>query len=123
MKAFRRAVEASDLPALKALLSPEVIFHSPASFKPFRGAELVGFVLETVSTVFEDFGYTAEFQDGPRSGLVFRARIGDKQVEGIDLIETDEKGLISSLTVMVRPLSGVLALAEAMGARLGKDPR
>ena len=112
-----------DLPAMKALLAPEVVFHSPASYKPFRGAELVGFVLETVSTVFEDFGYTSEFSDGNKSGLVFRARIGDKQVEGIDLIELDEQGLISSLTVMVRPLSGVLALAQAMGERLGKDPR
>ena len=39
--------------------------------------------------------------------------------EGLDLIRTDESGRIKNLTVMVRPLSGLIALAEAMSAKVG----
>ena len=59
-----------------------------------------------------------EIADGPDRALVFRARIGDRQLEGLDLLRLDDNGAIAELTVMVRPVQGVLALAEAMKAKL-----
>jgi hypothetical protein len=53
--------------------------------------------------------------------LVFQARIGDKQIEGSDFLHFDENGSIDELMVMVRPLSGALALAEAMTAQLARQ--
>jgi hypothetical protein len=53
---------------------------------------------------------------------VFQARVGDKQIEGCDFIHLDDDGLIDELVVMVRPLSGALALAEAMQAQLAAEP-
>ena len=50
--------------------------------------------------------------------LVFETRVGDKQIEGCDFIHLDEHGAISELMVMVRPMSGMLTLAEAMKAQL-----
>jgi hypothetical protein len=49
---------------------------------------------------------------------VFRARIGEREVEGIDLLRNDEQGLVADFTVLVRPLSATIALAEAVGSRL-----
>ena len=49
---------------------------------------------------------------------MFETRVGDKQIEGCDFIQLDEDGAISEFTVMVRPMSGMLALAEAMKAQL-----
>ncbi len=118
MKAFRQAVEASDLEAVTRLLAPDVTFNSPVSFKPFRGREQVGFVLATVATVFQDFVYVDELEQENRSMLRFRARVGDRQVEGVDLIERNAEGLVTTLTVMVRPLSALMALGEAMRAKL-----
>src|SRR6478609_11456751 len=118
MKEFRKAVEASDLAALTLLLAPDVSFHSPVTYKPYRGRDTVGFILATVAQVFQDFVYVDELETGTHSALVFRARVGGKDVEGIDLIERNAEGLVSSLTVLVRPLSGLQALAEAMKARL-----
>jgi SnoaL-like protein len=120
MKAFREAVEAKDLTALVGLLAPDVVFNSPVSFKPYRGREQVGWILAAVSTVFEDFTYVDEVQTGRHSVLRFRARIGERQIEGVDLIEQDEAGAVSALTVMVRPLSGLQALAEAMAAKFAQ---
>lgn len=123
MKAFRRAVEARDLAAMTALLADDVVFNSPVSFHPYHGREQVGWILATVSTVFEDFVYVDEFENGARSVLQFRARIGERTLQGIDLIEQDERGAIRALTVMVRPLSALQSLGEAMAARFGKLPK
>jgi hypothetical protein len=46
--------------------------------------------------------------------LLFRARVGDRELHGCDLLHTGQDGLIDELTVMVRPRSAMLALAEAM---------
>jgi len=118
MKAFRQAVEARDMQAVIRLLAPDVTFNSPVSFKAFHGREQVGFVLSTVATVLTDFVYIEELEAESRSMLRFRARVGDREVEGVDLIEQNDEGLVATLTVMVRPLSGLQALGDAMRARL-----
>jgi limonene-1,2-epoxide hydrolase len=120
---FRRAIEARDLDAAVALLREDVVFRSPVVFKPYHGREALRLILETVMAVFEDFRYVREIGADIGSGardhaLVFEARVGDKQIEGCDFIQLDEDGAISALTVMVRPMSGAVALGEAMKAQL-----
>ncbi|MEU5364195.1 nuclear transport factor 2 family protein [Streptomyces sp. NPDC005925] len=119
MRAFREAVEAQDLDAVEALLAEDVVFTSPVVFKPYSGKAITAAILRTVAQVFEDFSYVTETSsaDGRDHALVFTARVGDRQLDGCDVIHVDEDGLIDRLTVMVRPLSGAQALAGAMGAR------
>ncbi len=120
MHPFRRAVEAQDLEAAIALLADDVVFRSPIVFKPYHGRDAVGVLLSAVSRVFEDFTYTREIgeSDGADHALVFEARVGDRRVEGCDFVHTNQRGQIDELVVMVRPLSGALALAEAMRVQL-----
>jgi limonene-1,2-epoxide hydrolase len=120
---FRRAIETRDLDAAVALLREDVVFRSPVVFTPYHGREALRTILKAVMAVFEDFHYVreigADISAGARDhALVFEARVGDKQVEGCDFIQLDEDGAISSFTVMVRPMSGAAALAEAMKAQL-----
>jgi limonene-1,2-epoxide hydrolase len=120
---FRRAIETRDLDAAVALMRDDVVFRSPAVFTPYHGREAVRRILEAVLVVFEDFRYVreigADISAGARDhALVFEARVGDKQIEGCDFIQLDDDGAIGAFTVMVRPMSGMLALAEAMNARL-----
>jgi hypothetical protein len=119
MRAFREAVEAGDLQAVEALLAEDVEFTSPVVFQPYAGKVITAAILRAVSEVFEDFRYERELAgaDGRDHALVFRARVGERELSGCDFIHVDEDGLIDRLTVMVRPLSGAHALAEAMGAR------
>jgi hypothetical protein len=116
--AFRAAVEAKDLDAMRRALHPDVVFRSPAVFTPYEGRDAVMHLLSHVVEVFEDFRYTDELTGIGTHGLVFAARVGDKSLQGWDYLALDDEGLIVELTVMVRPLSGLLALAQAMGARL-----
>jgi hypothetical protein len=73
-----------------------------------------------VARVFEDFEYAAELasEDGRDHALMFRARVGDKEIQGCDFLHHDEDGLVDRLTVMVRPLSAALALRDRMAAEL-----
>jgi len=116
--AFRHAVEARDLEQALALLAPDVTFNSPVAHKPFEGRDNVAGVLRAAYETFEDFSYTDELSDGDVHALVFRARVGDKQLQGLDLIRMNDEGQIVDFTVMVRPASGLMALGAAMGPKV-----
>jgi hypothetical protein len=67
---------------------------------------------------FEDFRYTDELEGATAHALVFAARVGSKEIQGIDLLRFDDSGRIRDFTVLVRPLSATIALAEAMGPKV-----
>ncbi len=118
MKRFRAAIEARDSAALEALLADDVVFRSPAVHKPYEGKVATSVILRAVMRVFEDFRYTREIgeEGGADHVLVFEARVGDRSVEGADFLHVGDDGLIDDFRVMIRPLSGLNAVVEAMGA-------
>ena len=116
---FGVAVLADDHEAAIATLAEDVVFRSPAVYKPYEGKETVEQILRLVATVFENFRYTNEWRDGRTTILFFEANVGDRDLQGIDILEENEDGLIERFTVMIRPLSGLQAVAGTMAARLG----
>ncbi|MBI1350274.1 MAG: nuclear transport factor 2 family protein [Actinomycetales bacterium] len=120
---FRAAVEARDLEAVRATLADDVVFFSPVAFQPFQGSDVVTEVLGHVMDVFSDFAYTDDLAGDGTHALVFRTSVNGKQVEGLDHLVLDADGRVARLTVMLRPLSGVIAMAEAMGPRVAHLPK
>jgi hypothetical protein len=116
---FGVAVLAGDHDAAMATLADNVTFCSPAVYKPYNGKETVDQILRLVSTVFENFRYTNEWRDGRTSILFFEANVGDRDLQGVDILEENDDGLVERFTVMIRPLSGLQAVAGTMAARLG----
>src|SRR4051795_2364123 len=111
-------VEREGLEAPPGPLADDVVFRSPAVFKPYEGHETVATILRTVFGVFEDFRYTDELLGDHADALIFEARIGDRELQGMDLIRSAPDGRIAEFTVMIRPASGLMALAERMGPAL-----
>lgn len=118
MHRFRQAVESADIEAMIACLAPDVVFHSPVTFKPYEGRDAVGGLLRVVFETFEDFRYTDELEGDGVHALIFRARVGDKELQGLDLMHAGDDGKIREFTVMVRPASGLMALAQAMAPKV-----
>jgi len=114
---FRAAVEARSLDLLSAALAPDVTFRSPAVHAPYEGRDVVLVILGAVLEVFEDFAYQGEIRDGDNEMLRFNARVSDRDVDGVDIV-TYVDGLVAELTVMIRPLSALQAVRDAMGAKL-----
>ncbi|WP_085695439.1 MULTISPECIES: nuclear transport factor 2 family protein [unclassified Pseudomonas] len=114
-------IRTGDLSALPELLDPKAVFRSPMAHTPYPGGPVVAMILNTVSTVFEDFAYHRELAtaDGLNVVLEFSAKVGNKELKGIDMIRFDEQGKIVEFEVMVRPMSALQVLGEEMGRRLG----
>lgn len=121
LETWHACVARRDMSALPSVVHPAAVFRSPMAFKPYAPAPALILVLGTVIQVFEDFVYHRQFAsaDGLNAVLEFSARVGDKQIKGIDMIRFDEQGRILDFEVMVRPFSGLQALGEEMGRRLG----
>jgi len=115
---FREAVEAHDVAAASGLLAADIAFHSPVTFHPYVGRETVTRLLTIVAEVFEDFRYTDELAGEGNHALIFRASVGGRELEGIDLLRFDADGLIDEFTVMIRPVSGLMPFAEKMAERV-----
>jgi SnoaL-like domain len=115
---FRGAAEAKDFSAIDELFADDAVFRSPVVFKPYEGREAIAVLLGAVVQIFEDFRYTEQVETGDAAALAFSARVGDRELEGIDFLRFDSEGRISELAVYIRPMSGLNALAEAMRQKL-----
>jgi hypothetical protein len=116
---FGVAIEAGDEDAALATIAEDVIFRSPAVHKVYEGRDVVETILKAVATVFENFRYCSEWRDGRTTILFFEANVGNRDLQGVDILEENEDGEIEKFTVMIRPLSGLQAVAQAMQARFG----
>jgi ketosteroid isomerase-like protein len=119
---FRLAVERDDLAAVHELLHEDVEFRSPAVHRPYHGREVVAHLLAHAKATLEGLTYIDELHGEGSVALVFTARVGDRDVEGLDHLTFDGDGRITRFRVMIRPLSGLIAVAQTMGARLEEDP-
>ena len=125
---FVQAVHARSADGVREALAPGVRFFSPVVFSAYEGRDVVGTILtEGAMKVFENFSYVHRLEDSEArvATLIFRAEVGGRALDGLDLLTFDEDGLIAELKVMVRPMSGLNALAAAMGERfeaLGLTP-
>lgn len=108
--------------ALEGMLHDDVTFISPVVFTPQHGKAVTMSYLLAAGFVFADtkFTYTKEIDSGNRLVLEFEAEIDGKYINGVDIIDYDEDGLITTFKVMVRPLQAVNMLWEKMGAQLAQ---
>ena len=112
----------SDMSMLSELLANDVVFRSPVAYQPYVGKQVVFFILTNVIQVFENFTYHREFytEDGENVVLEFSANVSGKSLKGIDMVRFNGQGKIIDFEVMIRPMSGLAALAEQMGARFAQ---
>lgn len=115
---FRAAAEAKDFESGRDLFTDDVVFRSPFVHSPYEGIDALGFLLGHVVQVFENFEYIAHVETDDVAVLQFEASVGDKQLQGVDILKFDDEGKIYDMTVMVRPASGLEALGKEMGRRI-----
>ena len=120
IKRWHEMLDTKDMSILNELLAEDVVFRSPVAFNPYPGKQVVFFILTNVIQVFENFTYHREFytEDGLSVVLEFSANVNEKKLKGIDMIRFNENGQIVDFEVMIRPKSGLEALAVQMGQRM-----
>jgi len=121
--------------SLDALLSDDVVFHSPVVFTPQKGRAITKLYLQAAGASLGGeeerdsqasergssgggFRYTKQILSGNQAMLEFETQVGGKYVNGVDIIECDAQGKIVEFRVMIRPLQAVNAVHAQMGAML-----
>ncbi|MFC4944575.1 nuclear transport factor 2 family protein [Pseudonocardia sp. GCM10023141] len=116
--AFKTAIEDKDVDAAVALFAVDAVFNSPVVHKPYRGREALRVILGAVVQVFSDFRYTGEYAGERGHVLEFAATVGDRELQGVDILRAGDGGELVELTVLVRPYSAATVLREQMAALL-----
>ena len=122
LEKWHQMIKTGDMSSLNELLADDVVFRSPVAYKPYEGKHVVFFIFTYVILVFEYFNYHGVFftEDGENVVVEFSANVSGKLLKGIDMIRFNEQGKIIDFEVMIRPMSGLAALAEQMGARFAQ---
>ncbi|HET8708125.1 MAG TPA: nuclear transport factor 2 family protein [Pseudomonadales bacterium] len=120
LQKWHEMIISGNFDSLATFLHEDVCFRSPVAFTPYQGRPTVALILTQVGKVFSDFNYHRQLvaDDQLSAILEFSAQVNGKQIKGIDMFKFDDEGKIIELEVMIRPLSGLMAVAEQMKARL-----
>jgi len=119
LSSWHSVVDTRDPALLADLLADDVVFRSPAVFKPQEGKALTTAYLTAAITVLgPTLRYVSEWADDHSAILEFEADLEGTFVHGIDMLRWNDAGQLTSFTVMVRPLRGLHRLMELMAAAL-----
>ena len=92
---LRRRSRRTTIDAASRPLAEDVVFRSPAVYKPYEGREgrrATG----PRRQVFENFRYIDEWRDGATTILFFEANVGDRELQGVDILEDGPDGWSSA---------------------------
>ncbi|MFY0653113.1 MAG: nuclear transport factor 2 family protein [Cyclobacteriaceae bacterium] len=107
---------------LNELLTKDVVFHSPVVWKPQEGKMITTAYLLAAMKVFAaddtGFQYVGEVSNEQRAVLEFTCVIDDITINGVDIIDINEEGKITSFKVMIRPLKAVNKIHKKMAEML-----
>jgi ketosteroid isomerase-like protein len=117
---WHRIVDSRDMSTLPDLLADDVVFQSPAVHAPQVGKAITRKYLEAAGRVLinEHFRYLNEWPSGRSAVLEFETRLGDVEVNGVDMISWNDEGRITRFKVMVRPVKGLQTLMPLMAREL-----
>ena len=109
---WHRIVAERDLEGLREVLADDVRLGAPPYWPKLEGKDLVSHLLGIIISTIEGFTYHREFTHGAELALEFHGRIGDLDLQGIDLISLDADGRLRNIDVMIRPTNALLELQE-----------
>ncbi|WP_127500383.1 nuclear transport factor 2 family protein [Actinoplanes solisilvae] len=118
---WRAAGEARDAAGTIAALSPDVRLVSPITEQfVFRGHQQVRDLLEVALAAIDELTYTDQVRDDRTVALFYEARIGATRLYEAQRLRLDADGLISEITLYVRPLPALTLLMTRLGPDLAR---
>ena len=117
---WHQLIETRNARGIPGLLAEQVVFHSPVVHTPQQGKAITALYLGAAFQVFcqPGFHYVREVV-GPRDAVLeFEVVIDGITVNGVDMLQWGEDGLITDFKVMLRPLKSVNLIHQKMGEML-----
>jgi SnoaL-like domain len=120
MEKLKQAAELHDCEAVIALFADDIVIRSPiTTLIRFEGIEQAGDLFRRVFDVIEDIRFYETVGEGlPTQVIFWHGRVGGHYLEEANLLRLNDTGQIAEMTVFMRALPGLLALAERLAASL-----
>ncbi|HYW02907.1 MAG TPA: nuclear transport factor 2 family protein [Gammaproteobacteria bacterium] len=108
---------------LDDLLSDEAVFQSPIVYTPQVGKAVTRAYLAAAMAVLNNdaFRYVREVKGDRQAVLEFETELDGTYVNGVDIIDCDDRGRITGFKVMIRPLQAIDLVHRLMRQRLESD--
>jgi SnoaL-like domain len=116
---FLAAMRDHDIDALAATLADDIEMRSPILPEPLRGKGQVMAVLDLIFAKVDGLAYGELLTGTDRHALTLSARVGEHDIEGVELFRVDADGLIDQVTVTLRPLPALVALQNVVAPAIG----
>jgi len=119
LHAFMSAQERHDVEAVIACFAPDIVIRSPITQRVrFEGVEQASDLFRLVFRVIRDIRFYETIGDGRSQVVFWRGRVGRNYIEEANLLRFDERGLVKEMTVFMRPVPGLLALAVELASSM-----
>src|SRR4051794_30005632 len=118
--AFTTAFTQRDFGPAAATLADDVAFRSPVLARPWRTRAVLEQLGPGMVGVFDDAAFSPLVVAGDRAVLSWTGRVGELEAEGVLLLDVGAEGTVTDMAILVRPLSALQAVAQAMAAAV--DP-
>jgi hypothetical protein len=119
--AMQLAFLRSDFSFAADTLADDVVLNSPVLERPWRTKAVVERLGPAMVSLFEDIEFAPVIAQGDRAVISFKARRGSVDVQLIQVLDVGHTGTVGELTIYIRPLPALLAVAKAMQARVDPD--
>jgi SnoaL-like domain len=119
LHAFISAQERHDVEAVIACFAPDIVIRSPITQRVrFEGIEQASDLFRQVFRAISDIRFYETIGDNHSQVVFWRGRVGRNYIEEANLLRFDERGFVKEMTVFMRPVPGLLALAVELASSL-----
>jgi len=122
VRAWHAVVQSGNAGLLDDLLADDVVFRSPAVFKPQEGkAVTTRYLTSAMAVLGPSLRYVGEWHGETTAVLEFEADLDGVYVQGVDMLGWNSENQLIAFTVMVRPTRGLNKLVELMAQELARE--
>jgi len=122
VRAWHAVVQSGDPAGLDDLLADDVVFRSPAVFKPQEGkAVTTRYLTSAMAVLGPSLRYVGEWHGDTSAVLEFEADLDGVYVQGVDMLRWNGADQLTGFTVLVRPMRGLNKLIELMAQELARE--
>lgn len=122
ISAFADAVHSGDPERIRAIVAADVVMYSPILATPLTGADAVMKVLGLLTQLIDDLTFGEVLSGDHHHAVHLSGTIGTTVIEAIDYVRFDLEGRVETITVLGRPVDGLIALQNKLAPILGMPP-
>lgn len=100
-------------------LADDIVLKSPIFAQPFTGRGNATAVIGHLVNAVDEFESTGVLGGPETFAVVLKLRVGDTEVEGIDIVHVNAEGKIDAMTVQWRPLPAIVAVQNRLAPAVG----